>query len=154
MIFVSELDLCLFRKGVLQLLIDNNICNIALLENYTVHGEFVVQLVHHSVSHIGFKIKNVYEPYTLDEISDVFFNFSSKKFIKSTGTKFVNESFNLLFILRKSESEMDIDIYISIILGWASLNWCIIVNHIFGEHACDSLVATVAPIGTSLHNTC
>jgi len=87
----------------------------------------------------------------LNEISDVFFDFSSKKLIESTSSKLVNESFNLLLVLWKSKSEMDINIDIGIIFGWASLNWCIIINNIFGKHACNSLVEAIAPVGSSLH---
>ena len=154
MIFIGKLDFGFLRKSILQLLVYNDISNIALLENDSVGSKFMVQLVHHCVSHIGFKIKNIDKPDTLNEISDIFLNFCCKKLIESTGTKFVNESFNLLNILWKSESEMDININISIIFGWASLNWCIIVNNIFGKHACNSFVEAVAPVSTSLHNTC
>lgn len=153
MIFVSKLNFGLFRKSIFQLLVDDNIGNIALLEDNTILRKFMVQLIHHSVSHIRFKIKNIYKPYTLDEISDIFFDFGCKEFIKSSCSKLVNESFNLLLILWKSESEMNIYINISIIFGWASLNWCIIVNNILGKHTSDSLVAAVAPVGTSLHDT-
>lgn len=153
MVLVSKLNLCLFWKSIFQLLIHDNISNIALFKDDTVLSKLMVQLIHHGVSHVGFKIKNVDEPHSLDEISDVFLYFSGKDFIESCSTKFVNESFNLLLVLGKSESEMDIDIDVGVIFGWASLNWSIVVNNVFGKHACNSLVEAVAPVGTSLHDT-
>lgn len=135
------------------MLIDDDISNIALFKNDTVLSKLMVQLIHHGVSHIRFKIENVNEPHSLDEISDVLLDFSGKELIKSSSTKFVNESFNLLLVLWKSESEMDVDIDVGVIFGWASLNWSIVVNNIFGKHACNSLVEAVAPVGTSLHYT-
>ena len=153
MVFVSKLDFSLFRKSIFQLCVNDNFCNITLFEDNTVLRELMVQLSHHLGCHIGLKIKNVYKPHTLDEISDIFFNFCSKELIKSTSTEFVNEILNLFSLLRKSESEMEININISIILGWASLNWSIIVNNIFGKHACNSLIEAIAPVSTSLHDT-
>jgi hypothetical protein len=153
MIFVSKLDFGLFRECILKLLVDNNVSDIALFKDDTVLSKFVVQLVHHSVSHIGFKIEYIHKPNTLNEISDIFFNLCCEKLIEPTGTKFVNKSFNLLLILWKSECEMDVNINISVILGWASLNWSIIVNNIFGKHACNSLIEAIAPVSTSLHDT-
>ena len=65
--------------------------------------------------------------------SHFFFNFSSKKLIKSSSSELVDESVNLLRALWHSESEMNININISIIFSWAFLNWCIVVDDIFSE---------------------
>jgi hypothetical protein len=48
---------------------------------------------------------------------------------------------------------MDIDINIGIILGWASLNWSIVVDNVLGEHASHSLVEAIAPMSTWRHDT-
>jgi hypothetical protein len=78
------------------------------------------------------------QPNAIDESSHIFFYFGSQKFIESSSSKFVNKLLYELSILWHSESEMDIDINVSVILGWASLNWSVIVNNIFGEHASNS----------------
>jgi hypothetical protein len=59
----------------------------------------------------------------------------------------------MMIALRKSESEMNINVYVGVVLGWASIDWCIVFNNVFGEHASDSSVAAVAPMCSSVHNT-
>jgi hypothetical protein len=124
-----------------------------LLEYDTVCGELTVEIIHHVVSHIGLKIEHLVQPNSVDEVSHILFNFSGKELVETTSTEFVDESLDQILSLWKSESEMDIDIYVSVILGWASLNWSIIVNNVPGEEACNSLVAAVTPLRTCWHDS-
>jgi len=93
------------------------------------------------------------EPDSVDEISHIFFDFSSQKFIKTASSKLVDEGLDLFFSLWQSESEMNININIGIILCWASLNWGIIVDNISGKHARNSFPAWIAPLCTSRHDS-
>jgi hypothetical protein len=153
MILEVKLKLSLLLKGGKELWIDNNIGDRALLENDTISGELTVEIIHHVVSHIGLKIKYLVQPNSVDEVSHVLFNFSGKKLVETTGTKFVDENLDHILSLWKSESEMDINIYVSVILGWASLNWSIIVNNVPSKEACNSLVTAVTPLSTCWHHS-
>ena len=48
---------------------------------------------------------------------------------------------------------MNININEGVILGWAPLNGCIIVDDVLGDHASDSLVAAVEPMSSSIHDS-
>jgi len=63
----------------------------------------------------------------------------------------IHELVHLLSALWHSESEMDININVSIIFCWAFLYWSIVVNNIFGEQADNSLAHAIAPMGTWSH---
>jgi len=63
----------------------------------------------------------------------------------------VNELIDLLSTLRHSESEMNININVSIILSWALLYWCIVVNNILGKKTDYSFAHAIAPMSTWSH---
>lgn len=129
-----------------------NSSDVTLLESDTVFVEFTVELLHHILSHIGFKIKNLMQEDGVDKVSDVFFDFSSQQFIKSSSTELIYKHMNkLLIVLWKSECEMKIDVDVCIILCRAFLHWCIIVNDVLREEAHDSPIAGIAPMGTWIH---
>jgi hypothetical protein len=141
-------------KGSNQLRIDNNIGDVTLFKLDAIWTELCVKVVHHCVSHIRLQIKDLGQPDTVDESSHILLNLCCEKFIKSSSTQFINKSFDSLLINGKSECEMNVNINKSIILGWASLNWSIIVDNVLGDHASDSLVTAVEPMGSCLHYTC
>jgi hypothetical protein len=41
---------------------------------------------------------------------------------------------------------MNININVSVVLGWASLDWCVAVDNVLGEHASNSLPSAIAPM--------
>jgi hypothetical protein len=55
--------------------------------------------------------------------------------------------------LWKSESEVDVDINVGIVLGRASVNWSIVVNDVLCNHASYSFVAAVAEVSSCIHNS-
>lgn len=136
-----------------KLWVNNNVGDVTLLKLDAIESKLSVKLVHHRVSHIWFKIEYFAQPNSLNEITNIFFDFSGKKFIKSSCTKFVNEIFALLLVIWKSECKMNIDINIGIIFGRTSLNRCVIVYDIFSNHTSNSPIAAITPLSTSLHNT-
>jgi hypothetical protein len=143
----------LLLKSTDQLRVYNNIGDVTLLKHDTILLELAVQLSHHSVSHIRLQIENLRQPNAVDKCSHVFFNFSGQKLIESSSTKLVHKVLYELSILRHSEGEMNIDINVSVILSWASLDWSVIVDDVLGEHASNSLVEAIAPLGTWGHHT-
>ena len=152
-LMISELNLKsgLLCKSTNQLWVNNDIGNITLFEGNTILVEFHVQLLHHIIGHVRFKIKYLMEEDSINEVSNVFLDLSSQKLIKSSSTKMVHELVDLLSALWHSESEMNIDINVSIIFSWAFLNWSIVVNNVFSEKADYSFAHAVAPMGTWSH---
>jgi len=93
------------------------------------------------------------QPDSVNEVTDVLLYFSGKELVKSSGTEVVHEFLDLVLVLRESEGEMDVDIYVGVVLSWASVDWGVIVNDVFGEHAGNSPPAWVEPLGTGVHDT-
>ena len=56
-----------------------------------------------------------------------------------------------LVVHRKSEREMNVNINIGIILSWAFLDGCIVVDDVFGEEADNSPIAEIAPVSACCH---
>jgi hypothetical protein len=48
---------------------------------------------------------------------------------------------------------MNVDVNEGVILGWASLDWSIIVDNVLGDHTGNPLVAAVEPVGASGHDS-
>lgn len=151
MVFKLELNFSFLLKSFLKLSIDLNMGNGALIECDTVEGEFLIKLVNHRTGHVRFEIKDLMKPDSIDKVSHVLFNLCSKKLIKPSSSEFVNKILNHLWISWESESEMDVNIDVSIILGWTSLNWGVIVDDISCEHTGHSSVTAVTPSGSSIH---
>jgi len=63
----------------------------------------------------------------------------------------IYELINQLSSLRHSESEMNININVSIIFSWALLYWCIVVNNILGKKTDYSFAHAIAPMSTWSH---
>ena len=88
----------------------------------------------------------------VDEVSDVFLDFGGQQFIESSCSKPIYEHlYKSIIVLWQSECEMNIDIDVSIVLGWAFLNWGVVVDDVLGEEADNSLVAAIAPVSTGCH---
>ena len=130
-VFQSEFQSGFFLKCPDQSWINNDVGHIALFKNDSVLSEFRVKLIHHDVGHVRFQIEHLRQPNTIDESSHVFLYFSCQKLIKSCSSKLIYKDLDLLSILWHSESEMDIDIYVSIVFCRASLDRSIIVHDIF-----------------------
>jgi len=81
-----EFDFGLFGEGFEQVLINNDVSHIALFKNDTVESEFAVELLHHGDGHVGFQVENLAEPHTVNEISNILFNLSRKKLVKSSSS--------------------------------------------------------------------
>jgi hypothetical protein len=71
-----ELNLSLFSKCLDKILIDLNIGDIALFELDTVLSELSVEFLHHGLGHVRLQVKDLTQPDTVDEVTDVFFAFS------------------------------------------------------------------------------
>ena len=152
-LMISKLNLKsgLLCKSTNQLWVNNDIGNITLFEGNTVLVEFHVQLLHHIIGHVRFKIKYLMEEDSINEVSNVFLDLSGQKLIESSSTKMVHELVDLLSALWHSESEMNININVSIIFSWAFLNWSIVVNNVFSKKADYSFAHAVAPMSTWSH---
>ena len=93
------------------------------------------------------------QPDAVDEGPHILFDLGGQELVESSGAEFVNELLDELLVLRHSESKMDIDIDVCIVLGWAPLDRSIVVNDVLGEHTGNSLPEAVAPLSSRSHHT-
>lgn len=129
-----------------------NISDVTLLEDDAVENKLSVEFSEHGHSHVGLQVIDLSQPDGVDKVTDILLYFCSQEFIKSSSSQLVNESLDLIFVLWESEGEMNINIDISVILGWASVDWSIVVNNVFCYHTGDSTVTGVAPLGSWVHD--
>jgi hypothetical protein len=148
-----KLNLRSFSECSHQSIINTYILDATLLENNSVISKLSVQIIHKLWGHIRLQVKDLGQPDSVDEISDSFLNFCLEKLVESSSSQSVNESLYLLFNGWKTESKMDVDVYIGIVFGWAALDWSIVVNRIFCNHASNSSVAAETEMSASSHDT-
>lgn len=131
-----------------------HVCDIAIFKDNTEEWEFLIKILDHLTSHISFQIKNLRQPNAIDEISDALVYFCIEELIKASCSKTIDKVFDFLWTTRHTEREIEVNTNVGIILGWAVMDWSIIVDYGLSEHACDPLSAAIAPLSTWLHNAC
>lgn len=151
MILKEILALTFLLKCSCEYLVDVYVFNGAVLEGDTEEGEFVIQVLDHSLRHFSLKVVHLRKPDSIDEVSYSLIDFSIKKFIESSSSEFVDKILNFIFLSGHSKGEEQVNVNVSIILGGTVVDWGIVIHDSLGEHAGNTTVTTVAPLSTREH---
>lgn len=147
---VFYLRFFLQRSG--QGLIDVDLVDDARFKDDTEFNKPLVKLIFELFSHLFFQIKDLRQPDSVDEGPHTLFNLGFDKFVKSGSSQFVDEVLDLRLSSRKSKCEIKINGDVGVIFGGAVSDRSIVLDHSLGHHASDSLMFTIAPLGSWLHD--
>lgn len=86
MIGESVLKLSFLFESLGELFVHMNTLDVTVFECDSKLCEFLIQFLNHFVGHLSFKIVDLTKPDRIDKSSDVFVDFSIKKFVKPTST--------------------------------------------------------------------
>jgi hypothetical protein len=116
------LALGLFLEGLSQGLVNVDIGDVAVLENDTKVLKLLIQVLDHLACHLTLQIEDLTQPDAVDECSDTLIDFGIEKLVKAAGSQAVNEVLDLDLFTRHAEREIEIDVDIGVVLGWAVMN--------------------------------
>ena len=122
MICQRILHLGFFLQSLHELLTDMNFRNVAVLKNDSILLEFLVELLEHVSGHVTLEIKDLTEPNSINENSNVFIDFSVEKLIESGSSQLVHKILYFSFLCWHSECEIEINRNIGVVFSWAISN--------------------------------
>jgi hypothetical protein len=109
-------------EGLSQGLVNVDIGDIAVLEYDTEVLELLIQILDHLACHLTLQIEDLTKPDAVDECTDSLIDFGIEKLVKAAGTQAVHEVLDLDLFTRHAEREIEIDVYVGIVLGRAVMN--------------------------------
>ena len=109
-------------EGLSQGLVNVDIGDVAVLEYDTEVLKLLIQVLDHLACHLTLQIEDLTQPDAVDECTDSLIDFGIEKFVKAACTQAVHEVLDFDLFTRHAEREIEIDVYVGIVLGRAVMN--------------------------------
>jgi len=94
MILKRVLKLGLFLQSLRELRVDVDVSDVAIFEVNSKVLKLRVQILDHLRCHLTFEVKNLAQPYRVDERADAFVDFREKQLVETARAQTVHEVFH------------------------------------------------------------
>lgn len=119
------LALGLLLEGLSEGLVDVYVGDVAVLEDDAEELKLMIQVLDHLLSHLTLQVEHLTQPDAVNEESDTLVYLGVEEFIETAGAQAVHEILDLDFLGWHAEREVQIDVYVGIVLGGAVMNLAI-----------------------------